>query len=192
MSVVKGTRRQVPVEAVMDPGIALDRRNQRISEPEPRRALRYVLAGGLLAGTLDLIYICTLWSFKGVGPTRILQSVASGWIGREAAIAGGAGTALLGFASHFGIAIAMACTYFLVSRRWDVLVRNPWRYGALYGALLYVVMNHIVVPLSAAGDARTGAFGWMDASHLTAHMLLIGIPCALAARKASDEPARKA
>ncbi|HEY5972193.1 MAG TPA: hypothetical protein VIT22_09495 [Pseudoxanthomonas sp.] len=155
-----------------------------MGKPAPHRFYRYVVAGGLLAGTLDLIYICTLWSFKGVGPVRILHSVASGWVGREAAVAGGAGTALLGLVSHFGIAIAMAGTYFLAARRWGALARNPWRYGALYGVLLYVVMNHVVVPLSAAGAAPAKGFGWMDASHLAAHMLLVGIPCALAARKA--------
>ena len=170
----------------MDAGIFLRRGSREMNKPARHRACRYVLAGGVLAGILDLVYICTLWSFKGVGPVRILQSVAAGWTGREAAIAGGAGTALLGLVSHFGMAIAMACTYFLASRRWEALARNPWRSGALYGVLLYVVMNHVVVPLSAAGNAGPDrfTFGWMDVSHLTAHMLLVGIPCALAARKA--------
>lgn len=160
-----------------------------MSSPASSRALRCVLAGGVLAGTLDLVYICTLWSFEGVGPARILQSVAAGWVGREAAIAGGAGTASLGLASHFAIAMAMACAYFLAARRWHALVRNPWLYGALYGVLLYLVMNHAVVPLSAAGAIRANTFGWMDASHLAAHMLLVGIPCALATRVALAGPA---
>lgn len=170
----------------MDAGIFLRRGNQEMSKPARYHPYRYVLAGGVLAGMLDLVYICTLWSFKDVGPERILQSIAAGWTGREAAIAGGAGTALLGLVSHFGIAIAMACTYFLAGRRWEALVRSPWRHGALYGVLLYAVMNHAVVPLSAAGNAGTDRFlfGWMDASHVAAHMLLVGIPCALAARKA--------
>ena len=80
----------------------------------------------------------------------------------------------------------MACAYLIASRRWDRLVRSPWLYGAFYGAMLYVVINHVVVPLSAAatGTAEADGFGWIDVSHLAAHMLLVGIPCALAARKA--------
>ena len=168
----------------MDAGIFLRRGSQEMGKPARHRIYRYVLAGGLLAGVLDLVYICTLWSFKGVGPVRILQSVAAGWTGREAAIAGGAGTALLGLVSHFAIAITMACTYFLASRRWDALVRRPWLYGAFYGVMLYVVMNYAVVPLSAAGSGQAQAWQWINLAHIAAHMLLVGIPCALAARYA--------
>lgn len=143
-----------------------------------------VVGGGLLAGTLDLIYICSFWAARGVGPLRILQSVAAGWLGREAAVAGGHASAVLGLVSHFGIAIAMAGAYYLVARRWPLLARSPWRFGALYGIGLYVAMNYVVVPLSAAGNGLPKQWTWADASHLAAHMLLVGIPCALAARYA--------
>lgn len=145
---------------------------------------RYLVFGGLAAGTFDLVYICSLWAAMGVGPLRILHSIAAGWMGREAASAGGAATALLGLASHYAIAIAMACTYGLASRRWPRLLRNPLRYGALYGVALYLVMNFVVVPLSAAGSGPP-RWEWMQVSHLLAHMLLVGIPCALAARLAA-------
>lgn len=145
---------------------------------------RYLVFGGVAAGTLDLIYICSLWAAMGVGPLRILHSIAAGWMGREAAIAGGAATALLGFASHYAIAIAMACTYGLASRRWPRLLRNSLRYGALYGVVLYLAMNFVVVPLSAAGSGLR-RWEWMQVSHLLAHMLLVGIPCAFAARLAA-------
>ncbi|MEZ0469440.1 hypothetical protein [Luteimonas salinilitoris] len=154
--------------------------------PGVRSRARYLclIFGGLLAGTLDLIYICSLWAAKGIGAMRILQSVAAGWLGREAALAGGIATALLGLVSHYAIAIVMACVYGLASRRWPRLLRNPLRYGALYGIALYLAMNFVVVPLSAAGSGPP-RWEWMQVSHLLAHMLLVGIPCALAARLAA-------
>lgn len=155
-----------------------------ITLPSTRTALAAVATGGLLAGALDLVYICSFWAVQGVGPVRILQSVAAGWLGREAAVAGGNATALLGLVSHFGIAVCMAGVYYLAARRWPPLVRSPWRFGALYGVVLYAVMNYVVVPLSAAGNGSPKSWSWADISHLAAHMLLVGIPCALATRYA--------
>ncbi|KAF1716609.1 hypothetical protein CSC75_19435 [Pseudoxanthomonas wuyuanensis] len=146
--------------------------------------MRHVVLGGITAGTLDLIYICSLYAFKGVGPIRIFQSIAAGWLGREAAVAGGMATALLGLISHFGITLAMAYAYYAASRRWTLLVERPLRYGALYGLLLYAVMTYVVVPLSAAGGPQPPAWQWINLAHIAAHMVLVGIVCALAARRA--------
>lgn len=148
---------------------------------------------GLVAGTLDLVYICTLWSFFGVGPQRILQSVAEGWLGPDAARGGGMASAALGLGTHYAIAIAMACTYWLAARRWRVLVDRPLAGGLCYGVLLYVVMNFVVVPLSAAAHPPP-RLHWMQAAHLCAHMVLVGIPCALGARAALRQraPSRNA
>lgn len=145
--------------------------------------LRHVLAGGLVAGTLDLIYICTLWGAKGIGPVRILHSIAAGWVGREGAVAGGWQTAVLGLVSHYFIATCMAAAFWLAARRLPVLARHPFVSGPLYGVVLYVVMNHVVVPLSAIGAAIPTP-AWMVASHLATHMFLVGTTCALFARRA--------
>ena len=51
---------------------------------------RPLVLGALLAGTFDLTYACTFWWFKAdIPPMRVGHSVASGWLGREAARAGG-------------------------------------------------------------------------------------------------------
>jgi hypothetical protein len=141
---------------------------------------RYVIYGGLFAGALDLVYICSFVAILyGIGPQRILHSVAAGWVGRDAARAGGAATAVLGFVSHVAIAVVMAIVYYLAAKRLPALARHPWRYGALYGLALYLAMNYIVVPLSAAGDGMK-VLQWIDLPHVAAHVLLVGIPCALA------------
>jgi hypothetical protein len=143
----------------------------------------YALAGGAVAGVLDITYACAFWAIKaGLAPRRIFQSVAAGLLGRDAAVAGGNATAALGLTLHFFIALTMAAVYFVVARRWPLLWRRAWRMGALYGLWLYIAMNYIVVPLSAAG----GGGGRQDPVWVTlsvlVHIVLIGIPCAVGAR----------
>lgn len=139
--------------------------------------LKFVLAGGLIAGTLDIAYACVFWALKANVPVqRILQSVAAGLLG-TASFEGGAATAALGLVLHYFIALTMSLTYFLAAGRLPVLWRRPWPMGAVYGLLVYGVMNHIVVPLSAAGPGSKNPL-WIGLSILV-HMFLIGVPIAL-------------
>jgi len=69
-----------------------------------------------------------------------------------------------------------------VAARWALLRQRPVLCGAAYGLLLYGVMNYIVVPLSAAGPGSKDPL-WITLS-IAAHVLLIGIPIALLARRA--------
>jgi uncharacterized membrane protein YagU involved in acid resistance len=145
-----------------------------------------VLAGGLLAGALDISYACIFWAVKAdLPPTRIFQSVAAGLLG-EASFEGGAATAALGLSLHFFIACTMALTYYLVSRRWTVLVRRPVPLGIAYGLLLYVVMNYVVVPLSAAGPGSRDPT-WITMT-IAVHAFLIGLPIAWFASRTLDDP----
>jgi hypothetical protein len=142
-----------------------------------------VLAGGLLAGGFDISFACVFWAVKAdLPPTRIFQSVAAGLLGK-ASFEGGAATAALGLILHFFIACTMALTYFLVSHRWTVLVRRPVSFGIAYGLLLYVVMNYIVVPLSAAGAGSRDPT-WITMT-VAVHAFLIGLPIALFASRAA-------
>ena len=135
-----------------------------------------VLAGGLLAGTLDILYACVFWALKAdVAPTRIFQSVAAGLLG-PASFEGGSVTAALGLVLHFFIACTMAVTYYLAARRWPILARRPVPLGIAYGVLLYVVMNHLVVPLSAA-DSGSSDPVWIGLS-IAVHAFLVGLPIA--------------
>jgi uncharacterized membrane protein YagU involved in acid resistance len=149
---------------------------------------RLVLLGGLVAGASDIVYACVFWAIKrGVAPQRILQRVASGVLG-EASLTGGWATAALGLALHFFIAISMAVAFYLVARRWAALWQRPVVFGALYGLLLYCIMNYVVVPLSAARPGSSDAL-WIGMS-IAVHMLLVGLPCALFARRAILEEIR--
>jgi hypothetical protein len=142
----------------------------------------FVVAGGLIAGTLDIAFACVFWAVKASVPAqRILQSVAAGLLG-TASFEGGAATAALGLALHYTIATAMAAAYYVAARRWAPLVERPWLCGAIYGLLLYGVMNLVVVPLSAAGAGSKDPL-WM-ALGVAAHVVLIGVPIALCVRLA--------
>jgi uncharacterized membrane protein YagU involved in acid resistance len=160
-----------------------------IAATEPRRtpatypAPGWVLAGGLIAGILDIAYACAFWLVKAdVSPVRILQSVAAGLLG-DASFRGGATTAALGLGLHLIIATMMAVAYAVVARRWRMLIDRPWRYGIAYGLILYVVMNHVVVPLSAASPGSRDPL-WIGLT-VAVHALLIGVPIALAVRRAA-------
>ena len=142
----------------------------------------YVVLGGLVAGTFDITYACTFWYLKrGVLPSRVFQSVASGLLG-DASFTGGWRSAALGLALHYFIAMSMAVTYYLFARRWSDLWEKPWVYGPLYGVLLYGIMNYIVVPLSAANPGSRNLL-WVLLS-IAVHAFLIGTPCAIFARRA--------
>jgi hypothetical protein len=148
--------------------------------------LPLVLAGGLVAGTLDIIYACVFWAVKaGVPARRIFQSVAAGLLGK-ASFEGGAATAALGLGLHYFIACSMAVAYYLVARRWPLLRERAVPCGVAYGLLLYGIMNYVVVPLSAAGGGGAKDPLWVGLS-VAVHMFLIGLPIALFVRAALRE-----
>jgi hypothetical protein len=104
---------------------------------ESSRAARAILWGGLLAGVGDITFAFVVW--RGIGPVRVLQSVASGLLG-AAAREGGLATAALGAVLHFTIAFIWATVFWLASRRLTVLVRHPVVCGLLYGVVVYALM----------------------------------------------------
>lgn len=137
-----------------------------------------ILLATAAAGTLDITDACVYWAItKGVAPERIFQSVASGLLGK-AAFKGGAQTAALGLALHFAIMAVMVAVYVLASRRLGVLTRRPVLMGIAYGAATYVVMNHVVLPLSQVGPR--GPFVLPSfINGLAAHLFLVGLTIAL-------------
>lgn len=149
------------------------------------RSLRapHVFAGGMLVGSLDLVFACAWWAIAAdVAPTRIFQSIAAGVYG-AASFEGGLRTASVGGVLHYAIATAMVFAYARAATHWRGLARQPWRWGPLYGVLLYALMNYVVVPLSAADSPSKFNAPWVFAS-IAMHMA-IGVICALVARRAT-------
>jgi hypothetical protein len=150
---------------------------------KPNAWVPWLLAGALVAGTLDISY-ATGFSYlrSGVAPSRVLKYVASGALGKEA-LEGGAGTAAAGLGFHYLIAFLFTAFFFGAAALVPKLLDKPVLTGALYGIGIYVVMNYAVVPLSRIGPRPTPpAIVWVTG--VLVHMFLIGVPIALAARRA--------
>lgn len=155
---------------------------------EKAAAWRAILVGGAIAGVLDIVYACVANGLRGRPPLRTLQSVASGVLGRDA-FEGGWAAGALGLFCHFAIAFGIAAVYWLASRRFRILRERPLLAGALYGMVVYLAMNYVVLPLSAVPfkiQHSAATFAWGFASHA----LLIGIPIALALRYFAQRPSR--
>ncbi|HWA40814.1 MAG TPA: hypothetical protein VG712_04330 [Gemmatimonadales bacterium] len=142
---------------------------------------RTILFGGLAVGVTDILWAIVMNGLKGRSAVWVLQSVAGGLLG-SATFQGELRTALLGMACHFTIATCWFTAFFLVTRRWSVLVRRPWVAGPLYGLFVYVMMYQVVLPLSAYHTAgiRVGPELFKG---LFIHIFGVGVLTALIARK---------
>ncbi len=143
---------------------------------------RALIFGALVVGILDGLDAVVFFGLRGVPAATVFQSIAGGLLGR-ASYQGGVATALLGVALHFFIAFCVCLTYLLASRRFTPLRRTPVLWGILYGIAVYVVMNQIVVPLSAL--PRGGPPAWpVVVNGVLIHMFGVGLPAALFAAAA--------
>ncbi len=142
---------------------------------------RAVLVGGTVAGALDIMFAISFAYANGVPPQRLLQTVASGVLG-EASYSGGAAAAALGLTLHFLISYLLASVYVLASRRVGWLTRNPLFAGALFGIAVFLTMRLVVLPLSEfPHPVSFRPLGTV--LDLLSHMLLFGVPIAIAARR---------
>ncbi|HEY1562498.1 MAG TPA: hypothetical protein VGF71_16645 [Caulobacteraceae bacterium] len=110
------------------------------------RILSAIGLGGLAAGTID-IFVAAAINHLRVGV--ILQAIASGLLGR-ASFFDGQSSMAIGFVAQELMSLAIAAIYVLASIRLPLLRRRPLVLGALYGVGIFLVMNFVVVPLSAA------------------------------------------
>jgi hypothetical protein len=144
-----------------------------------------VLWATLVAGALDVTaQIILRLGLNGMAPSKVLQSVASGVLGKRA-FGGDLGTAALGLLLHFSIMAVIATVFYEASRRMPML-DGPWLWrGLAYGLAVYLVMSFVVVPLSAfPGKVVPNAWAFFEGALV--HMLCVGVPIAfICARSAS-------
>jgi len=153
----------------------------------PSPAWAQVCLGGLLIAAGDAIFATFVWfSWTVPGLIRLFQTIAVGVLGK-ASYEGGVAAAVLGAGLHLFMATTFVAVYALVSRRLPELLRRPFVHGPVYGVLLYVVMNFVVMPLSRVDAHPTLAHvDWIVLSIL-AHMGF-GVICAVFARRAWERP----
>jgi hypothetical protein len=142
---------------------------------------RAVVLGGLIAGVLDIVYAFVLAWIAGGSALRVLQSVASGVLGANA-YEGGVSSAAFGLALHLTITVVAAWIYALAARRIAPMRRHPAIHGAMFGMLVYLFMNFVVLPLSAVPfQLRYGPVTILQG--LVSHALLVGVPIAWCLRR---------
>jgi hypothetical protein len=149
-----------------------------------RSALRAILTGAAVAGVLDagfavIIDVVILRAFSLLG---VLQWIASGAIG-NAAFTGGIATAALGVAIHFALAAFFAAAYWVVYARIRVLRTHAVAFGILYGSLIWLVMDLIVLPNSGVPKADFNPI--VFSAFLVDHALFVGLPIALAMKRSA-------
>lgn len=139
-------------------------------------ALPIIFLGGLIAGTLDFTAACVnSWLHGGAGPFVIAQYIASGVLG-PSAFAGGAKTAALGVALHYLIATGATTVFYFASRQLQFMVTRPIITGVLYGVVVYLFMNFIVVPLSFVRRGATPPTLSSRAIQMLILVFCIGLP----------------
>jgi len=138
--------------------------------------LRPIALGGLIIGTADaIIYHWFVSSVLGGYPlTTVYQYMASGALG-ESAFAGGIATALLGVLFHFFVALVVAGVFIMSANRISLLGRYSIVGSLLYGFGVFIVMNMIVIPLSAAPALPPPTTSQLIVAILD-HMLVVGLP----------------
>jgi hypothetical protein len=148
-------------------------------------ASRAIFAAGFTCGVLDITAAFVNWTLRGVGPERLLQSIASGLLGPQS-FQGGWATATLGLGLHFLIAFSAATAFYLASRKLKFLTQRAILSGISYGVAVYIFMYWIVVPLSCIRRMPFSLSQTIVA--ITVHIICVGLPISLNIRRFAPAP----
>jgi hypothetical protein len=142
--------------------------------------MRAVLFGGLACAILDGAAATITFLTMGVSFTRLWQGVASGLLGRASFQHGGA-SAALGLFFHVLIAMVAALVFNLAIQYLPSLLQHYLMCGALYGVLVFLFMNFVVIPLSAM---PRGPFDIRSTiTQVIIHIFCVGLPISIAASR---------
>lgn len=146
----------------------------------PKRALA---TATLAVATLDMLDCIVVYGLvRGVTAVQCFQGVASGLLGR-ASFQGGWRTVFLGGVLHLFNAGVIVSVYSLASRKLPLLTRWPVASAALYGCFVFLMMNYVVIPLSAARVLR---LTWVNlVNGFAGHIIAVGFPCLWVVRASS-------
>lgn len=138
-----------------------------------------------MAGTVDISAAALI---NMIDPRVILRFIAGGVLGK-AALQGGAAVAWLGLFLQWGMSLVIAAIFVLAALRLRWLAARTVLAGLAYGVVVFVVMNYVVMPLSA----------WHRINHFTPAslawnllaMLVYGLIIAICARRFLGAPPRR-
>ncbi|HMO56436.1 MAG TPA: hypothetical protein PKC19_03700 [Roseiflexaceae bacterium] len=151
--------------------------------PNTRNSLlRTIVLGGMLIFIIQFIHqwvVVTL--IQGNPFILVWQYIASGVLG-DAAFAGGIATALLGVGFHLIFSFVIAGIFILSADRIPLLHRYIIAGSLLYGFGVFIVMNLVVVPLSAAPPLPAPTTPWLIEAVIE-HILGVGLPLGILVRR---------
>jgi uncharacterized membrane protein YagU involved in acid resistance len=144
-------------------------------------AAKTILLAGFVAGVMDIVAaIISYYIRTQKEPTRLFQFIASGVFGKEA-FTGGTTMAIIGLLFHFMLAYVFAIAFYLIYPKIKLLSRNTIITGLVYGVIVWVIMNLVVLPLSNAPklpfNPKQAAIG------MAILMVCIGLPISLIVHK---------
>jgi hypothetical protein len=155
---------------------------------KPASKTKTILFAALLAGTLDILAAILVYDIimQRVTAIQILDGIAAGLFGKT--VSGNeTDMAIMGLLLHYFIAFCFAAAYFFAFPKISFLKKNAVISGLLYGIIVWVIMNRIVVPLSQASH---GPFAWPAFLRgVTILMLCIGLPISIITARYYKDPA---
>lgn len=142
-----------------------------------RRAVAVAVVAGLVAGSIDIGAAALI---SQLDPRVILRFVAGGLQGK-AALGGGAASAWLGLLLQWGMSILIAAIFAGAALHLRWMTTRWFGAGLAYGAVVFVVMNYVVLPLSAWH--RVGHFTVLSFALNLIAMLVFGCIIAIINRR---------
>ena len=140
-----------------------------------------ILITGLLVGTLDAAAAVIQFIIPTPrNPMRIFEYIASGVFGTNA-FSGGPVMAVMGLFFHYFIATAWTSLFFTVYPRIPWLAKNKVVSGLLYGVVIWLMMNLVILPLTNVPHIPIRVTG--AAIGMIILMLVVGLPISLRTNK---------
>jgi hypothetical protein len=138
-----------------------------------------IVITGLLAGLLDALAALSFFLIRGnSNPAMLFRYIASAVFGQKA-LKGGAPMVLLGLLFHFMIALAWVGLYFLIYPLIAPLGTGSLVNAAVYGLLIWSIMNFVVLPLSRI--IRRSDPPYAIVIQILILVVTVGLPCAFTA-----------
>lgn len=140
----------------------------------------------LIAGTLDIADAFIFYGLRGVPAAGLLRFIAGCLLG-VSALHEGLAMAALGLAIHYAITLFWSAVFLFAATRLAFLTRHAVVSGLLYGVLIYVVMNFVVLPLTRLPPRSHHLPSAVLLNGVLALMFFMGLPIALIARHFARE-----
>jgi len=151
-----------------------------------RDQLKAGLVAGVAAGILIDVFLFGMQVAAGTSPDKL----AANFVFIAAVLLGPAAHSSpfavpLGIVLHFCVAIGWALGYVYLVRSQPQLLTRPWISGAVFGLMVYVFMEIILITAGLYHRVAPGLFF----TQLVAHVAFYGIPVAVISSRMGRTPA---